>query len=147
MDLLSKRGVGLRYMDRENDYYSWTCLILTSPNIMPKNLYQFAKVHCLGSIICRNDSCPQFKSSRERNQVSWSRRLKGDCVFKVGEAILEGVVVCFHYGIPPICDESCPAQMFYMYPIPSIDWEKLKYMSRIAIHVSSHIHQSHNFVP
>lgn len=68
----------------------------------------------------------------------------------MGEVIPEGGLVCFHCGIPPICEERCPAQMFYIYPIPSIpsiNRDTLKFMSILAIHVGSYVHPPHSFVP
>lgn len=147
VDSLPKRGAGLRYMDRDNDCYRWTCLISTSANIRRKSLYQFLKVRCAGSITCGNNSCPRFKSSQERNQTSWAGKSKGDRPFKVGQPVPNGGVVCFHCGIAPMCVENCPAQMFYMHPMPLIEGDKLKCMSRLAIHEGSHVHPSHSFVP
>lgn len=134
-------------MDRENDCHRWTRLIVTSVNILPKDLHQFAKVQCSGSIMCPNDEGSFYKTRRTRNLTSWSGPSKGDRVFKVGQSLPVGGLTCFHCSIPPTCVESCPARMFYVYPMPGIDRERFKYMSRVAIHMGCHVHPLHSFVP
>lgn len=37
--------------------------------------------------------------------------------------------------------------MFYMYPMPSIDIQKLRCMSRLALHSGEHDHPPQSFVP
>lgn len=66
---IPKRGAGLKYMDHDNDSYRWTRLMSTCANIHPKNMYQFGKVRCFGSITCLNDSCSAYTTRQKRNIV------------------------------------------------------------------------------
>lgn len=84
---LPKRGAGMKYMDRDNDCYWRTCLMSTSANIYPKDLYQFGKARCSGSITCLNDSCGAYMTGQKRNETSWTGKWRGDHVLKIGETL------------------------------------------------------------
>lgn len=142
-----KRGSGLIMMDRDNDCYRWTRIITTSANIIPKDLYQFGKVRCSGMLECRNDLCSSFVSKKVRNITSWSGKSRGDNVHRVGGFIPDGGTVCFHCNRPPFCVSECPAKMFYVYPLCSVEREKMSLMSRLAIHSGYHSHPPISFIP
>lgn len=144
---LPKRGAGLKYMDRDNDSDRWTCLMSTSANICLKELYQFGKVRCSGSITCLNDSCGAYITGHKRNETSWMGKWRGDHVLKIGETLPPTGLACFHCNQAPACVRSCEAILFYMYPLLGVESEKLRCMSRLALHLGEHSHPPQSFVP
>ncbi|KAL3682180.1 hypothetical protein R1sor_000202 [Riccia sorocarpa] len=138
---LSKKGGGHVGMDRAYDCWLWTKSVTTSARIGgKKSLYAVNKIRCVGSLKCVNECCPYFISEGQANRIDWPDKVHCDKPYQEGSLLPYKYHVCGHCASPPLCDMTCPAQMYYVIPKGKVDIEEVEKMSRVAIHIGNHIH-------
>ncbi|KAL3686636.1 hypothetical protein R1sor_009210 [Riccia sorocarpa] len=138
---LSKKGGGLVGLDRAHDCWLWTKSVTTSAQIGgKKSLYAVNKIRCVGSLKCVNNCCPYFISEGQANKIDWPDKVHCDKPYQEGPLLPYKYHVCGHCASPPLCDLTCPAQMYYVIPKGKVDIEEVEKMSRVAIHVGNHTH-------
>ncbi|KAL3686415.1 hypothetical protein R1sor_008989 [Riccia sorocarpa] len=138
---LSRKGRGLVGMDQAHDCWLWTKSVTTSTQIGgKKSLYAVNKIRCVGSLKCVSDCCPYFISEGQANRIDWPDKVHCDKPYQEGSLLPYKYHVCGHCASPPLCDLTCPAQMFYVIPKGKVDIDEIEKMSRVAIHVGNHTH-------
>ncbi|KAL3679030.1 hypothetical protein R1sor_021986 [Riccia sorocarpa] len=76
----------------------------------------------------------------QANRIDWPDKVHCDKPYQEGLLLPYKYHVCGHCASPPLCDMTCPAQMYYVIPKGNVDIEEVDKMSRVAIHVGNHTH-------